>query len=384
MKKKVVYWSPCLNPVGTLKATINSAIALSKYDIKNQNSITIINSCGEWDNSAKKLLENKVNLFNLSLSYFKYLPKFGFIKSRFSYLVIFFISLVPLIKFLKKEKPDFIIVHLITSLPLLLFNIFAFKTKLILRISGYPKLNFLRKFFWKICAKNIYYVTTPTYTTLDLIKKNNIFPERKLRYLPDPILEPKEIQSKKNKFVSISKKFIPEKSIVSVGRLTKQKNYTFLIKAFYEIQKKDNDINLFILGDGDERSELLKRIKELELIDKIFLIGHQENVYKYIKDAKIFVLTSLWEDPGFVLLEAGFMNKVVLSSDCPSGPREILDNGNNGYIYKSNSLTNFIEKYEKILNENNRIILQKKINLKKKCKEFTCFNHYRMLNKILS
>ncbi len=384
MKKKVVYWSPCLNPVGTLKATINSAIALSKYDIKNQNSITIINSCGEWDNSAKKLLENKVNLFNLSLSYFKYLPKFGFIKSRFSYLVIFFISLVPLIKFLKKEKPDFIIVHLITSLPLLLFNIFAFKTKLILRISGYPKLNFLRKFFWKICAKNIYYVTTPTYTTLDLIKKNNIFPERKLRYLPDPILEPKEIQSKKNKYVSISKKFIPEKSIVSVGRLTKQKNYTFLIKAFYEIQKKDNDINLFILGDGDERSELLKRIKELELVDKIFLIGHQENVYKYIKDAKIFVLTSLWEDPGFVLLEAGFMNKVVLSSDCPSGPREILDNGNNGYIYKSNSLTNFIEKYEKILNENNRIILQKKINLKKKCKEFTCFNHYRMLNKILS
>ena len=95
MKKKVVYWSPCLNPVGTLKATINSAISLSRYDNKNQNSITIINSCGEWDNSAKKLLENKVSLFNLSLSYFKYLPKFGYIKSRFSYSIIFLLSIIP-------------------------------------------------------------------------------------------------------------------------------------------------------------------------------------------------------------------------------------------------------------------------------------------------
>ena len=383
MKKKVVYWSPCLNPVGTLKATINSAISLSRYDNKNQNSITIINSCGEWDNSAKKLLENKVNLFNLSLSYFKYLPKFGYIKSRFSYLVIFFVSLFPLVKFLKKEKPDFLIIHLITSLPLLIFNIFSFKTKLILRISGYPKLNFLRKFFWKICAKNIYYVTTPTYATLNLIKKNNIFSEKKLRYLPDPILEPKEIQAKKNILVTLSKKFAPKKSLVSIGRLTKQKNYQFLIEAFSEIQKKDNDINLFILGDGDEKNKLLKRIKELDLVDKIFLIGHQENVYNYLKDAKIFILTSLWEDPGFVLLEAGFMNKVVLSSDCPSGPSEILDNGNNGYIYKSNSLTDFIEKYEKIRSEDDKIIIEKKINLKKKCKEFTCFNHYRVFNKIL-
>jgi glycosyltransferase involved in cell wall biosynthesis len=128
---------------------------------------------------------------------------------------------------------------------------------------------------------------------------------------------------------------------------------------------------------------LLKRIKELDLVDKIFLIGHQENVYNYLKDAKIFILTSLWEDPGFVLLEAGFMNKVVLSSDCPSGPSEILDNGNNGYIYKSNSLTDFIEKYEKIRSEDDKIIIEKKINLKKKCKEFTCFNHYRVFNKIL-
>ena len=57
-----------------------------------------------------------------------------------------FISIFPLFKILKKTKPDYLIIHLLTSIPLLLFNLFNFDTKLILRISGFPKLNFLESF----------------------------------------------------------------------------------------------------------------------------------------------------------------------------------------------------------------------------------------------
>ena len=58
------------------------------------------------------------------------------------------------------------------------------------------------------------------------------------------------------------------------------------------------------------------------------MIGNKKNIYDYLKESRIFIQTSLWEDPGFVLLEAGYSNKIVLSSNCPNGPIEILDNGN--------------------------------------------------------
>ena len=107
----------------------------------------------------------------VSFNYFKLLPKTGFFKSRFSYIAIFIISLVPLLFLLKKRKPDYFVSHLITSLPIFLGFIFKFKTKFILRISGLPKLNKLRFFYWKIFGKNIDIITTPTNATLNELRK---------------------------------------------------------------------------------------------------------------------------------------------------------------------------------------------------------------------
>ena len=77
------------------------------------------------------------------------------------------------------------------------------------------------------------------------------------------------------------------------------------------------------------------KIKKMH--DKVFLLGHVNNVYEYIKKSDVFVLSSLWEDPGFVLIEAGLGNLFIISSDCPNGPKEILENGMNGILFKSNS-----------------------------------------------
>ena len=74
------------------------------------------------------------------------MPKYGFFKSRLSYLIISFFCFFELKRMLVKKNPDFFIAHLIVSLPLLLFKIFNFETKLIIRISGKPKLNFLENF----------------------------------------------------------------------------------------------------------------------------------------------------------------------------------------------------------------------------------------------
>ena len=104
MKKKIFYWSPCLDRVGTVISTINSAISLSRYD--KYNDVRIINVCGEWDQYRKMLKDNSVNLIDFKFKYFKILPKKGFIRSRFSYIIIYLLSFFPLFFLLKKEKPD--------------------------------------------------------------------------------------------------------------------------------------------------------------------------------------------------------------------------------------------------------------------------------------
>ena len=84
---------------------------------------------------------------------------------------------------LKKEKPQTIIIHLITSLPLTLLNFFKFETKFILRISGHPNLNFLRKFFWNKLEKKIKLITCPTKDLRDKLISDKIFNKNKIRFL---------------------------------------------------------------------------------------------------------------------------------------------------------------------------------------------------------
>ena len=94
--KKIFYWSPCLNPVGTVKSTINSAVSLMNYG-NDTYEVSIINACGEWDNYINFFLNKNVKVINLRYKYFKYLPKRGFIQSRFSYLLIYFLKFLSII-----------------------------------------------------------------------------------------------------------------------------------------------------------------------------------------------------------------------------------------------------------------------------------------------
>ena len=125
------------------------------------------------------------------------MPISGFLKSRVLSIRIFFSSIYPLLKLLKKEKPDYLIIHLLTSIPFSLLIFFNFKTKFILRISGLPRLNFLRKFLWKTISKKITLVTCPSYETMDYIKNTKIFDEKKIVVLHDPIINISTILKKK-------------------------------------------------------------------------------------------------------------------------------------------------------------------------------------------
>lgn len=117
--------------------------------------------------------------------------------------------------------------------------------------------------------------------------------------------------------------------ILAVGRLHPQKGYDTLLHAFARVRQK-MPCRLIILGDGPERDALLKLAKELRLADAVSLPGFSENPFAFMSQADAFVLSSRWEGFPNVLVEAMACGAPVVSTDCPSGPREILSGGRYG------------------------------------------------------
>jgi glycosyltransferase involved in cell wall biosynthesis len=121
--------------------------------------------------------------------------------------------------------------------------------------------------------------------------------------------------------------------IINVARLTDQKDQLTLFRALNSI-KEELDFRLLILGSGVNKNKLDDYIKENSLEKRIKLINYNRNPFKFIKKSEIFILTSLYEGLPNVLLEAISLKKFIISSDCPTGPREILLNGKGGFLFK--------------------------------------------------
>jgi glycosyltransferase involved in cell wall biosynthesis len=119
--------------------------------------------------------------------------------------------------------------------------------------------------------------------------------------------------------------------ILGVGRLTHQKDFATLIRAF-AIVRKELECRLVILGEGEERPKLEALAKELGIGEDVDLPGFVDNPYKYMARASLFVLSSRYEGLPNVLIEALACGTPVVSTDCPSGPREILMNGKGGLL----------------------------------------------------
>jgi len=119
--------------------------------------------------------------------------------------------------------------------------------------------------------------------------------------------------------------------ILGVGRLHPQKDFPTLIRAFAEVRKVQQ-ARLMILGDGPERQSLTNLISELGLAEDVALPGFVQNPYAYMAKASVFVLSSAWEGLGNVLVEAMAIGTPVISTNCESGPEEILAKGKYGAL----------------------------------------------------
>ena len=156
-------------------------------------------------------------------------------------------------------------------------------------------------------------------------------------------------------------------------KINKTKNYLELIKGFSNFSKRNGEnTNLIILGDGEDEEKLKKFIRD-QNINNCFLLGFKTNPYRYLAKSELYICSSLWEEPGHTLIEAGYLNIPVLSSDCPNGPDELIQHNYNGLKYRMNNFKDLENKLIEFENLTENELFQIKINMKKLSSNFTEF-----------
>ena len=188
-----------------------------------------------------------------------------------------------------------------------------------------------KKFYWlyKILFKNIDRIIVQTDESRTWL--HNYFPTIKVNVIPNPTMYPIPFQNEQsidpNSLLQIDRKII-----LASGRMHKYKQFDLLINAYSSISHKYLDWDLVILGDGEERVDLLQQSLNLGLEKRVHLPGSVGNVSVWYQRADLFVLSSSVEGFPNVLLEAMTYGLPCISFDCDTGPRDMIENGINGIL----------------------------------------------------
>lgn len=241
---------------------------------------------------------------------------------------------------------------------------FGNKSKIILSERAMPSLQHksgLQGFINRLLIRKLYpyadkIIANSKGNCTDLI---NNFGIRNIEIINNPI-DIEEIKKLKDEEVTNNlRKF----TFITVGRLDRGKNHELMINAFFSL--KNRNTQLFIIGDGELKNKLQNQIKTLKLEEQVFLLGKKKNPYKYLSKADCFLFSSNHEGFPNVILEALACNLPIISTDCESGPREILSSNNKiiktlsidtceyGVLVPVNDANNFRKAMDLLYHDNN-------------------------------
>jgi len=339
MKKKLIIFIPSIEDGGVEK----NLFEVSNYLSKKKISLEII-TCNK----------NMSSNFSKDIKFIG--PTSAFWQNRqrsIKYIMCLLSLFLCLIK--RKEKP------LIFSFQANIYALIVAKflnTKIITRSnsapSGWSK-NLIKNSFYK------YFIKLADDVMVNSVEFKKSF-EKKFKVTATCIYNPfnknfiKKKLKKKKKIIFFKKSYL---NIISVGRLTNQKDHITLLKSIKILDPKFK-IRVIIIGKGKTKSLLQSFIFENKLHDRVKLFGYTNNPFHYIKKADIVILTSKFEGLPNILLEAQYLKKYIISTNCPTGPKEILMNGSAGDLirigdYKKLSI--LISQYN-----NQKSSIMKKIN----------------------
>lgn len=310
MKTKIMIFIYSLSGGGAERTIVNLINNLNKKKFE------VVLVLGTTNNSDYiDLIDDKIKLIILNSKKLRY-------------------SLLKLRNCIIKEKPDILFSTInANNIIMLLARLLIFKNiPTIVRESNNRTQSGSVTLLNKLITNLLYnYVASKVIALSKGVKEdlvNNFFiKENKIQVIYNPVEVEKIKQLSKQKLNGFNKNN-NEKLIISVGRLVEQKDYPTLIKAFSILEKKVSS-RLIILGKGPLEKKLKKICKDYGLEEKVQFVGFKNNPYKFMRAADLFVLSSKWEGFGHVIVESMAVGTPVISTDCKSGPSEII--GKNEY-----------------------------------------------------
>jgi glycosyltransferase involved in cell wall biosynthesis len=246
-------------------------------------------------------------------------------------------SLFPLVGYLRRERPRVLIssINHANVIALWAARLARVKTPVIVTVhntmsQSTPAQGRVASRLWPSLLRTSYpwaaCIIAVSRGAADDLARSSGLPRDKVRVVYNPVITPAMIAQASQ--TPDHPWFAPGQPpvILGVGRLTRQKDFPTLIRAFAAVRRQ-RPARLMILGEGEERERLERMAVELGVQSDVSLPGFRDNAMAYMAHAALFVLSSAWEGLPTVLIEALAAGTRVVSTDCPSGPREILQGG---------------------------------------------------------
>lgn len=294
-------------------------------------------------NILKYIDRNKFNaelaLFTLEGDYMNNLPEdityYDLNSVRTRYMIF------SLIRLLREIKPQIIFSTLlkVNAAINIAVKLAGVSPKVIIRSSNFFSSKFRDEPFYtnilsRWANRNADSIVATTEEMRSDMYKNFSIPLNKIKVIYNPV-DIKFIDEMSRKPIEDSSFEINSRKnsplIISMGRLTDQKGYSYLLKAF-QIVRSNLPAKLVILGRGDKKEELENLAGNLNIDKFVIFLGFQSNPYRLMARSDVFVLSSLWEGFPNALIEAMTCRVPVISTDCSSGPKEIITSGVNGLL----------------------------------------------------
>ena len=323
-RKKVAIFLPSLMGGGAEKVMVILANSLIERGISVD--LVLVNATGPY----LKNVDSKVNVVNLDSA------------RQIT-------SLIPLINYIKSQKPKIMLSVLTSANIIAIFARIFSRTSFKLVISERAVTSLAVKDNKLLIAKVFPFLMRLAYPFADAIVavangvkrdliQNYKVPGNKIKVIYNPVVTDELISLSQEEFYHqwFQDNNVPV--IVAVGRLTSQKNFKLLINAFAKVSEI-LDSRLVILGEGEMRGELEALVDDLNIGSKVELPGFAGNPYVWLKNASLFVLSSDYEGLPGTLIQAMACGVPVVSTNCPSGPDEILENGKWGRLVPTGNLS---------------------------------------------
>ena len=246
-------------------------------------------------------------------------------------------SLRPLVAYLKEVQPAALLVDKdrLIRVAIMARRLAKVPTRICIRIGTTVSVNLARRSWLDRCLqrssiRRLYPladgIIVPSYGAADDLAVFGRIPRERISVLPNPVVDDQFREKAAAPFAHPWFASGQPPVVIGVGELCARKDFATLIRAFARLRDK-LDARLLILGEGRQRDKLESLVDELGLTGQVQLPGFVANPYPYMRQAQLFVLSSTCEGFGIVLAEALALGTPVVSTDCPSGPREILRDG---------------------------------------------------------